>query len=148
MKYTFVVALAVALLALPQARLSAQNAKTYRGRLSPVPIDVTMAATIAGSGAVTAVLNGSRLTVNGTYEGLKSAATTVQLHMAQRGVRGPAVLDLKASGGTSGTIAGTVELTAQLQQDLQNSRLYVQLQSEKAPEGNLWGWLMPSEIKK
>jgi hypothetical protein len=27
--------------------------------------------------------------------------------------------------------------------DLDKGRLYVQLQSEKAPDGNLWGWLMP-----
>jgi hypothetical protein len=24
----------------------------------------------------------------------------------------------------------------------------VQLHSEKAPEGNLWGWLLPQEAKK
>ena len=43
--------------------LTAQQAKTYRARLSPVPIDVSMQATVAGSGSVSAVLTGTRLTV-------------------------------------------------------------------------------------
>jgi hypothetical protein len=107
-----------------------------------------MANTIAGSGSVTAVLTGNKLAVNGTFEGLKSPATTAKLHMAQRGVRGPAVLDLRVTPGASGTVSGTVDLTPQLVKDLQNSRLYVQIQSEKAPDGNLWGWLLPQEIKR
>ena len=55
-----------------------------------------MAATIAGSGSVTAVLTGTKLTVTGTFDGLKSPATIVQIHKAQRGVRGPVVLDLQS----------------------------------------------------
>lgn len=126
----------------------AQAAKTYRARLSLVPIDLAMAATVAGSGTATAVLNGSKLIVTGTFEGLKSPATIVQIHRGQRGVRGPAILDLQATKATSGTISGTVELNQQQLQDLQNSRLYIQLHSEKAPDGNLWGWLMPQETKR
>ena len=37
------------------------------------------------------------------------------------------------------------ELSAEQQHDLVSGRLYVQLQSEKAPDGNLWGWLLPQE---
>jgi len=141
-------ALLAALLASSQSTAYAQGARSYRARLSPVPIDLAMAATVAGSGSVTAVLNGTKLTVNGTFEGLKSPATVVRLHKAQRGVRGPAVLDLTATNGTSGTISGAVDLTPQQVQDLQNSRLYVQLHSQKAPDGNLWGWLLPQETKR
>jgi len=127
----------------------AQSAKTFKGRLSPVPIDVTMQATISGSGSVSAVLTGTKLTVTGTYDGLKSAATTVQMHKSPvRGVRGPVVVDLKASGGTNGTISGTVDLQPAQVTDLEKGRLYVQLHSEKAPDGNLWGWLLPSEGKR
>ena len=128
--------------------VSAQRPVTYKGRLSVVPIDLTMQATIAGSGQVTAVLTGNKLAVTGTYEGLKSPATIVQIHRGQRGVRGPVILDLKASGGTSGTISGTLDLTAAQVADLQKSWLYVQLHSEKAPDGNLWGWLLPQENQK
>jgi hypothetical protein len=128
--------------------VSAQSARNYRTRLSPVPMDLAMAATVGGSGSATAVLNGTKLTVTGTFDGLKSPATIVQLHRGQRGVRGPAVLDLQATKATSGTISGTVDLNQQQLQDLQNSRLYIQLHSEKAPDGNLWGWLMPQETKR
>jgi hypothetical protein len=127
----------------------AQAGTSFRTRLSPVPIDVTMQATVAGSGAVSAVLNGSKLTITGTYEGLRSPATIVQMHKSPtRGVRGPVVFDLKASGGTSGTIAASIDLTPAQVADLQKGRLYVQLHSEKAPDGNLWGWLQPSETKR
>jgi hypothetical protein len=63
-------------------------------------------------------------------------------------MRGPAILELKVSSGTSGTIGGTVELTAQQRQALEKSSLYIQIHSEKAPDGNLWGWLLPQEVKR
>lgn len=152
MKFTATTALLAGLLSMLVLRdpstVSAQSAKNYRARLSPVPMDLAMAATVGGSGSATAVLNGTKLTVTGTFEGLKSPATIVQLHRGQRGVRGPAVLDLQATKAISGTISGTVDLNPQQLQDLQNSRLYIQLHSEKAPDGNLWGWLMPQETKR
>jgi hypothetical protein len=108
-----------------------------------------MASTIAGVGAVLAVLNGNKLTVTGTFEGLRSRATSAKVHRAKPGIRGPAILDLTvtpaANGGTSGTISGTLELTAQQISDLDQRWLYVQLYSERAPDGNLWGWLFPQE---
>jgi hypothetical protein len=130
------------------SNILAQAGKTYRARLSPVPLDQAMMNTIAGMGSATAVLNGTKLTVTGTFDGLKSPATIVQIHRGQRGVRGPAILDLQTTKGTSGTISGTVDLNQLQLQDLQNNRLYIQLHSEKAPDGNLWGWLMPQETKK
>jgi len=130
------------------SNLAAQTGKNYKARLSPVPIDQAMMATIAGMGSATAVLNGTKLTVTGTFDGLKSPATIVQIHRGQRGVRGPAILDLQTTKGTSGQISGTVDLNQQQLHDLQNSRLYIQLHSEKAPDGNLWGWLMPQETKR
>ena|SRR6266567_995637 len=136
------VVLRVALLA------EAQAVKTFKARLSPVPIDVAMQATVSGTGLVTATLTGTRLVVNGTFAGLKSPATIVQIHKGQRGVRGPAILDLKATNGTSGTISGEIDLSPQQVENLQKSWLYVQLHSEKAPDGNLWGWLLPQEARK
>jgi len=152
MKFTaptaLIAALSMAFVLGSPSPVDAQAAKTYRARLSPVPMDLAMAATVAGSGSATAVLNGSKLTVTGTFEGLKSPATIVQLHRGQRGVRGPAILDLQATKATSGTISGTLDLNPQQVQDLQNARLYIQLHSEKAPDGNLWGWLMLQETKR
>ena len=131
--------------------LAAQQPKTYKARLSPVPIDVSMQATVAGSGSVTAVLTGSRLAVTGNFDGLKSAATIAQIHKGPfRGVRGPNVLDLTVAktDGTAGTLSGSFELNAIQIADLEKGRLYVQLHSEKAPDGNLWGWLLPQENRR
>ena len=135
--------------ALGVGSLLAQPPKTFKGRLSPVPIDVSMQATIAGSGSVSAVLTGTKLAVTGAFEGLRSPATTAQVHKSPtRGMRGPVVSELavaKNSDPTTGSITGTLDLTPALLTDLEKGRLYVQLHSEKAPDGNLWGWLLPLE---
>ncbi len=140
----FVAALGVTLLA--------QQPKTFKGRLSPVPIDIAMQATVAGSGSVSAVLTGTKLAVTGTFEGLRSPATTAQMHKSPtRGMRGPVVADLAVAKGTeptAGTITGTLDLTPALVTDLEKGRLYVQLHSEKAPDGNLWGWILPLENRR
>jgi hypothetical protein len=130
------------------ATLGGQSGTAYGGRLSPVPISAQMAESVAGVGRVTATLNGNTLVVEGTYEGLQSPATGARLHRAQKGVRGPAVFELKVSGGTSGTVSGTLQLTPAQIDDLRRERFYVQIHSEKAPEGNLWGWLMSQEIRR
>jgi CHRD domain-containing protein len=130
----------------------AQAGKTYKARLSPVALDIAMQATVAGSGSVSAVLSGTRLTITGTFDGLKSAATIAQIHKGPvKGVRGPSIFDLTVSpgtGGTAGTISGTLTLTQVQVTDLEKGRLYVQLHSEKAPDGNLWGWLLALENKR
>ena len=133
------------------AALTAQAPRTFKARLSPVPIDVSMQATIAGSGSAAAVLTGARLTITGTFDGLKSPATIAQLHKSPvRGVRGPVVFDLTVTktDGASGGLSGAFDLTPLQIADLDKARLYVQLHSEKAPDGNLWGWLMPQENKR
>src|SRR5579864_2994045 len=123
--------------------LQAQASKTFKARLSPVAIDLTMQATIAGSGSVSALLTGTKLSVTGTFEGLRSPATVARIHKGPvAGVPGPAIFDLTVSPGTSGTLAGTFTLTPAQVADLDKGRLYVQLASEKAPDGNLWGWLL------
>ena len=131
--------------------LSAQVSRTFKTRLAPVPIDVSMQSTIAGSGSVTAVLTGARLSITGTFEGLKSPATMAQVHKSPvRGVRGPVVFDVPVTKGDAlnGTLSGTFDLTPAQVADLGKGLLYVQVHSEKAPDGNLWGWLMPQENKR
>jgi CHRD domain-containing protein len=130
--------------------LIAQQPKTFRTRLAPVPIDVSMQATIAGSGTASAVLTGTKLVISGTFDGLRSPATIAQLHRSPvKGVRGPVIFDLAVkTDGTAGTLSGTLELTAIQIADLEKGRLYVQLHSEKAPDGNLWGWLAPQESRR
>jgi hypothetical protein len=116
--------------------------ETYRARLSVVPLDVAMQANVAGLGQVTATLNGNHLTVTGDASGLKSPATTIAIHRGPKGIPGPAILTLTATKTTNPTISGTLDLTPQQVEDLKGEQLYVQLNSERAPEGNLRGWLL------
>jgi hypothetical protein len=134
--------------AIAVATMSAQGAKTYSGRLSPVPIDVPLQATVAGSGSVTATLTGNRLTVDGKFEGLRSPATVARLHIGRKGVRGPSVSDLMVSPAIAGSVTGRVDLTPQQIQALQSGWVYIQVHSEKAPDGNLWGWLLVPEPRR
>ena len=139
-RHVLAVLAAASLMAVPA--MAAQNGDMYRTRLSVVPLDVAMQATVAGQGMVTATLAGTKLTVNGTAEGLRSPATVAHIHRGAPGIPGPAILDLAITKTTTPTISGTVDLTPQMVDDLKNGQLYVQLSSERAPDGNLRGWLM------
>jgi CHRD domain len=122
----------------------AQKTELFKTRLSPVAMDATMRATVAGSGSVSARLTGSRLAIDGSFEGLLSPATIAQVRQsAMTGVRGQVVFDLTVTKATSGTIVGSFELTPEQLTVLGKGRLYVQIHSERAPDGNLWGWLLP-----
>ena len=122
---------------------AAQGGNKFKARLSWVPIDATTAPTITGAGSATAELSGSSLAVTGTFEGLRSPATIAQLHNSVKtGVSGPVVSDLTVTKAASGTISGSARLTSVQVDDLRKGRLYIQIHSEKAPEGNLRGWLL------
>ena len=137
-------ALLAATLFLLAAAGSAQNAEKYKVRLSPVPISVAMMSTVAGYGSLTATLTGKQLTIQGTFDGLRSPATTAQIHRGPKGIPGPALpnLMLTVTNAAKGTVSATLELTPDQIADLQSGRLYVQIQSEGAPDGNLWGWIL------
>ena len=96
--------LAAALLSLVSAisAQNAQNAESFKVRLSPVPISVAMMSTIAGYGSLTATLKGKQLTIQGTFEGLRSPATTVQIHRGPKGIPGPAIAEFKFDGDEGG----------------------------------------------
>jgi CHRD domain len=125
------------------AVLAAQSGESYKARLSAVPADARTRPALAGLGSATATLSGSKLTVSGSFEGLLSPATTAQLHLAvAAGVRGPVIQDLTISKATSGTLSGSLDLNADQIEKLHKGGVYVQIQSEKEPEGVLWGWLL------
>jgi hypothetical protein len=137
---TLAVAVAAPGLVLSQ---SGAASRTFTARLSTVPIDLAMASTVAGSGSATGTLKGRTLGITGAFTGLKSPATVARLHRSpNRGIRGASFADLTVTAATQGEISGNVELTAAQVEDLEKGRLYVQLHSEKAPDGNLWGWLL------
>ncbi len=121
-----------------------QSPETFKTRLAPVALDAAMKSTIAGTGAATATLSGTKFTVNGTFEGLKSNATMAHIHQGTApGVRGPKILDLTVTKSMNGTLSGSFDLTPDQIESLKKGKWYVQIHSEKAPDGNLWGWLLP-----
>ena len=139
---------AMVLTALWGSSPTGQSAKKFAARLSTVPITVAMQDAVSGRGTAAAMLAGNRLAIDGTFEGLRSPATIARLHAAPRAMRGPSIADLTVSKDTKGVVGGSVELTVQQLQTLEKSALYIQVHSEKAPDGNLWGWLLPEEVKK
>jgi hypothetical protein len=136
------IALAVLLLAFVTGG-AAQTQEKYKLRLATVPMDGGMRDAIAGTGSGSAVLTGNKLTINGTFADLRSPATAARIHRGPaRGVRGPSLAELTVSRATTGTIGGSLDLTADQLQSLRKGQLYIQISSEKAPDGNLWGWLL------
>jgi hypothetical protein len=120
-----------------------QNQEKYKVRLSTVPMDGGMREAVAGSGAASAVLTGTKLTITGTFQGLRSPATAARVHSGPaKGVRGASVAELTVSKAVNGTVTGSLDLTREQLQNLQSGRLYLQISSEKAPDGNLWGWFL------
>jgi len=136
-------ALTIVVLVLSLRPAAAQNEVRYKVRLAPVPMDIAMRSTVAGSGSATAVLKGTSLTVNGTFEGLRSSATAARLHQGSTmGLRGMPFADLMISKATNGTITGSVTLSPEQARALERGRVYLQISSERAPDGNLWGWFV------
>jgi hypothetical protein len=136
-------AIALFSLMLPSV-LGAQAAKTYKTRLAPVPVPA-FTPTIVGSGTVSGTLTGTKLEITGTFDKLNTAATLARVHKSPKpGIRGPVLFELTITKGTSGSITGSFDLSDAQVTELAQGRYYVQLHSEKAPDGNLWGWLQES----
>ena len=122
---------------------AAQNQERFKARLATVPMDGGMRETVAGSGAASAVLTGTKVTITGTFAGLRTPATTARLHGSlATGVRGASIAELTVSKAMTGTITGSLDLTPEQAQKLRKGQIYIQISSEKAPDGNLWGWLL------
>jgi hypothetical protein len=119
-------------------------AEEFETRLAPSPVTEGTRSNIMGEGHATATLDGNRLTVRGTFEGLASNATRAALYDGIRiGAMGPKITDIMVTSGTSGEVSGAVTLTARQVGAVRSGRVYVQVDSQKAPDGNLTGWLLP-----
>jgi hypothetical protein len=120
-------------------------ADRYQTNLGPMPLDDQGRLVIQGRGDATATLDGKKLTVSGTFHGLVSPATVAHLYLSPAiGVPGVSQLSLTVAPATSGTVTGDVTLTAVQAAALRTGKLYIQIDSQKAPTGNLWGWLLPA----
>lgn len=115
----------------------------FSARLSTVPISAAERDRITGNGSATATLDGRRLVISGSFRGLQGPATTGTLHMSPAtGVRGPAISEVGVDHETSGSVAASIDLSREQVQALRDGRLYIEIASDAAPEGNLWGWLL------
>jgi hypothetical protein len=138
------VRVAIALVSMLLAAMPAAAADAFRVRLSPVPIDSSTRAETTGIGTATAVLDGTKLTIAGEFRGLAGAATKGELKSGvAKGVRGPSFAQFAVPEGTTGAFKAEVTLTPGQIESLHAGRVYIELASASAPDGNLWGWLLP-----
>jgi len=85
--------------------------------------------------------------VNGRFAGLPSPATKAHLFVSPYiGVPGGESFDLTVSPADNGALSGQIALNAKQAAAFRTGRLYVQIDSQKAPTGNLWGWLLPQHF--
>jgi CHRD domain len=138
--------LALALMAAPAF------AADYQVHLGPMPLDDETKQVIAGGGNATITSDGKTLTVTGDFHGLPSSAIAAHVFVSPiAGVPGKQVADLEITKSTSGTVSGDVKLNGAQATALRTGRLYIRIDSEKAPEdvpwgakGTLWGWIFPA----
>jgi len=135
----YLLAPAVALL------LSAAPARAagYEAELDPVPFDASNRAIVIDSiGSASATLQGSTLNVSGSFSNFSSPATggSVRIGLA-KGVPGDAIGTLAVDHATGGHFSGSVNLNSGQIAALKKQAIYVRIDSEKAPDGNVEGWL-------
>jgi hypothetical protein len=122
-------------------------ADNYQTNIGPTPLDETSKVNIQGRGSVAATLDGNKFSLQGTFSGLVTPATDAHLCMGiVMGGQGPALYDLRVSQAQSGSVSGAFTLTPGQVAALKAGKLYVQVNSQKAPppRGNLWGWFQPA----
>jgi hypothetical protein len=114
----------------------------FQGELDPFPFTPATRAVVAGIGTISATLDGNNLTIQGTFTDLPSPATAAHLRMGlAMGVPGAVIGELTVSHEVAGTFTGKVMLNDTQLAGLRRNAVYVQIDSVKAPDGNLWGWL-------
>jgi hypothetical protein len=115
----------------------------YEAELDPTPFDATNRADVIESiGNLTATLDGSTLTVKGSFSNFTSAATGGSFRIGlAKGVPGDAIGNLTVEHARQGTFSGTIKLTSTQLAALKREALYVRIDSEKSPDGNIQGWL-------
>ena len=138
----FVCALTALLLAGPAL------AATYEAELDPCPFDATNRADVINSiGNVTATLDGSMLTVKGTFSNFSSPATSGSFRIGlAKGVPGDAIGDLTVDHARQGSFSGSIKLTAAQLAALKRQAIYIRIDSQKSPDGNVQGWLEESGL--
>jgi Cu/Zn superoxide dismutase len=137
----------LSLLMLLSVTLSVASAQSngFRARLSEMPVTPQTVNTITGVGEVFVTLNGTTISVNGTFEGMSSAASAAHVHNAPKAMNGPPIGALEATSMPNGQVSGELELTAEQVTALHNEELYIVIHSETNPGGELRGWLFAQD---
>src|SRR5437773_11276860 len=79
---------------------AAQSEEKFKIRITPVPLDGSMRATVAGSGSAAATLSGNKLNFSGSCDGMRRGAATAKMHRGMAtGVRGSPWLDVTVTKG-------------------------------------------------
>jgi hypothetical protein len=129
------------------AAVPAFAADNYQTDIGPTPKNGNQGANVQGRGTLLATLDKNTFTIEGKFAGLSSPATQAHLHMGNvMGGIGPAIGELKIAQAQSGVISGAFTLTPAQVAGLKLGKLYVMLDSQSAPKGNLWGWFQPAHV--
>ena len=115
----------------------------FDAELDPVPFDASNRAIVIDSiGDASATLDGNTLNISGNFSKFTSPATggSVRIGLA-KGVPGDAIGTLTVDHAASGHFSGSVKLNGNQAAALKKEAVYVRIDSEKAPDGNVQGWL-------
>jgi hypothetical protein len=136
----------ISLLLSGAAAASEATGDSYRTRLVTAAFQ-SPAGPFEGDGKVVASLSGRTLKLTGYFERLSSPVTRLRL-LSGAAVGVPDGIDIAiiraATGAPSGRIKTALTLTPAQVELLSAGRLYVQVETKAAPEGALWGWLLPN----
>ena len=139
-----VIAATAALVVLSFAADKPAANKKYQAYLSPMPHNDAMHANFRGKGNAIVTFTGDTISLSGAFTGLASSATKAHICLSiAPGVPGKPIFEFAVPSGVEGNVTGTFKLDKEQAAALQKSQLYIQIDSEKAPNGNLWGWLLP-----
>lgn len=123
----------------------AAAAEKFDTRLGSVAFESGGRGAVTGDGRVEAVLDGRNVAISGSFEGLSAPATKARLFSGPAvGVPGRPVFDLAVTPATSGSVSGAIKLNAAQAKAFAAHAFYVQIDTAKAPDGAVWGWLMHS----
>lgn len=94
--------------------------------------------TTSATGTVTATLDGTALSLSGSFSGLSGNPTAAHIHSGDAGSNGPVIVALNVDGGTLGL---THTLTAEQVTALTEGRVYVNVHTAANAGGEIRGQL-------
>jgi hypothetical protein len=117
--------------------------KKYQAYLSPMPHNDAMHPLFMGKGTVIATIRGDTVSLDGAFTALSSPAVKAHLCVSMAaGIPGKPIFDFSVPNDLEGKLSGTFKLDKEQTSALQKGQIYIQIDSEKALNGNLWGWLL------